>query len=479
MEVLLRPTEEKKNYHLFCAPNGSRADAYGEDKTWDGGWTVKTRDAGGAVEYLVAVPFADIAENGMARHWLFNLGRNDRHGENPQCPGTSYSKNGDFRDDAFWASLDLPPEVHAKWARGAAAKKAAPEPVVLGRLDFYMREPEARWRIWDEEGRLEEVALDIRDMPCGTNAVTVRAHGRDWPVEVVKLPYWKGATQVNRFARCLERGGEKVLMAANCLVVRENPPREDGRFARLDAMKARGFRYAHVCTFSDKAGTDRTIAMLEYGRSIGMDFILWTGDRDGATETRAETRERLKDFDNIVSRVATDEPRTRRREHLRRRRCENEVFARVILSIRWENVPVKVVSKRAMNNRGEGSNGDRTPRRPKISLRQAVVESPFRKRRRVQRHFHASNVLDFYRRFHSPFLLMQTRESTRHKIDGARLLAIILRFLSRTRSERVEEKRPTLIFPKKFARLRNTKRKTATFYANVRYKTTSTPERSK
>ena len=76
----------------------------------------------------------------------------------------------------------------------------------------------------------------------------------------------------------------------------------------LDAMKARGFRYAHVCTFSDKAGTDRTIAMLEYGRSIGMDFILWTGDRDGATETRAETRERLKGFDNIVSRVATDEP---------------------------------------------------------------------------------------------------------------------------------------------------------------------------
>ena len=308
VEVLLRPTEEKKNYHLFCAPNGCRADAYGEDKTWDGSWTVQARDAGGAVEYLVTVPFADLAERGMDAHWLFNLGRNDRHGENPQCPGTSYSKNGDFRDDAFWASLDLPPEVHAKWARAAAAKKAAPEPVVLGRLDFYMREPEARWRIWDEEGRLEEVALDIRGMPCGTNAVTVRAHGRDWPVEVVKLPYWRGATQINRFARCLERGGEKVLMAANCLVVRENPPREDGRFAMLDAMKARGFRYAHVCTFSDKAGTDRTIAMLEYGRKIGMDFILWTGDRDGATETRAETRERLKDFDNIVSRVATDEP---------------------------------------------------------------------------------------------------------------------------------------------------------------------------
>jgi hypothetical protein len=172
-----------------------------------------------------------------------------------------------------------------------------------------MREPEARWRIWDEEGRLEEVALDISSMPCGTNAAVVRAHGRDWPVEVVKLPYWKGATQVNRFARCLERDGEKILMASNCLIVRENPKNaETGRYEQLALMKERGFRYGHLCTFSNKALTEQTADMLEFGRSIGMDFILWTGDKDGPDETRAATRERLKDFDNIVSRVATDEP---------------------------------------------------------------------------------------------------------------------------------------------------------------------------
>ena len=308
VEVLLRPTEEKKNYHLFCAPNGSRADAYGEDKTWDGGWTVKTRDAGGAVEYLVAVPFADIAENGMDRHWLFNLGRNDRHSVNPQCPGTSYSKNGDFRDDAYWASLDLPADVYAKWARVAAAKKSSAEPVVLGRLDFYMNEPEARWRIWDEKGAVEEVSLDITKMPCGTNAVSVRAHGRSWPVEVVKLPYWKGATQVNRFSRSVVHGGEKVLMAANCLLNRENPKNRNGRYEQLEIMKRRGFRYVHICTFSDRKLTDMAIEMLDAGRDLGMDFILWTGDQDGKTETRAETRARLMHYDNIISRVATDEP---------------------------------------------------------------------------------------------------------------------------------------------------------------------------
>ena len=308
VEVLLRPTEEKKNYHFFCAPNGSRADAYGEDKTWDGTWSVKARDAGGAVEYLVTVPFADIAANGISPRWLFNLGRNDRHSANPQCPGTSYTKGGDFRDDAYWASLELPADVAAKWARVAEARKPAAKPVVLGRLDFYMNEPEARWRIWDEKGNLEEVALDISGMACGTNAATVKAHGRDWPVEVVKLPYWEGATQVNRFTRSVMHGGEQVLMVSNCLLVRENPKNDNGRYEQLEIMKKRGFRYGHLCTFSDKTLTGQTADMLDYGRSIGMDFILWTGDRDGKTETRAETRARLAKYDNIISRVATDEP---------------------------------------------------------------------------------------------------------------------------------------------------------------------------
>ena len=308
VEVLLRPTGEKKNYHLFCAPNGSRADAYGEDKTWDGTWTVAARDAGGAVEYLVTVPFADIAANGISRKWLFNLGRNDRHSVNPQCPGTSYTKGGDFRDDAYWASLELPADVAAKWARVADAKKSAAKPVVLGRLDFYMNEPEARWRIWDEKGRMEETSLDISGMAYGTNAVTVRAHGRDWPVEVVKLPYWKGATQINRFTRSVMHGGEQVLMVSNCLLVRENPKNDNGRYEQLEIMRKRGFRYGHLCTFSDRKLTEQTADMLDYGRSIGMDFILWTGDKDGRDETRADTRARLKDYDNIISRVATDEP---------------------------------------------------------------------------------------------------------------------------------------------------------------------------
>lgn len=308
VEILLRPTEEKKNYHFFCAPNGCRADAYGENKAWDGTWTVQARDAGGAVEYLVTVPFADIAENGMDRRWLFNLGRNDRHSANPQCPGTSFTKGGDFRDDAYWASLDLPSDVYGKWSRVATAKKSVSRPVVLGRLDFYMNEPEARWRIWDEQGRLEEVSLDIAKMACGTNAATVRAHGRDWPVEVVKLPYWKGATQVNRFTRSVIHNGEKVLMASNCLLNRENPKNKNGRYEQLEIMKKRGFRYAHICTFSDKRLTDMAIEMLDAGRDLGMDFILWTGDQDGKTETRAETRARLMHYDNIISRVATDEP---------------------------------------------------------------------------------------------------------------------------------------------------------------------------
>ena len=103
-------------------------------------------------------------------------------------------------------------------------------------------------------------------------------------------------------------GGEQVLMVSNCLLVRENPKNDNGRYEQLEIMKKRGFRYGHLCTFSDRKLTEQTAEMLEYGRSIGMDFILWTGDRDGRDETRADTRARLRDFDNIISRVATDEP---------------------------------------------------------------------------------------------------------------------------------------------------------------------------
>lgn len=308
VEILLRPTEEKKNYHLFCAPNGDLTDAYAENLSWDGHATVQARNVEGAVEYFVTVPFADLAPNGFTSHWMYNLGRNDRLSANVQCTGTSFTKQGDFREDSYWATLDLPSEVSKKWEGVAAAQKADAKAEIISRLDYYMNEPEARFRVYDESGKVEEVAVDISKMACGTNAVTIKAHGRDWQAKVVKLPYWKGGVQRNLFARCLERNGEKLLMASNCLIVRENPAQADGHHEMISLLAKRGFKSVHLCSFSDRKMSEQTLAMAKECEALGMDVLLWTDDKDGATITRAETRAMLKGLENVLSRVATDEP---------------------------------------------------------------------------------------------------------------------------------------------------------------------------
>ena len=74
----------------------------------------------------------------------------------------------------------------------------------------------------------EETSVDISALPAGEHKVTVKALGKDWPATVKKLPYKKGATQINRWSRSLVHDGEKIFMSAPCLIGRENGPKKDG-----------------------------------------------------------------------------------------------------------------------------------------------------------------------------------------------------------------------------------------------------------
>ena len=307
-DVMFRTGEEKKDYHFFFAPNGDVTDVYADNLGWDSHATVKCREHNGAVEYFITIPFADLAPNGFTAHWAYNLGRNDRHSADVECPGTSYTKNGDFREDSTWMTFDLPVEVAKKWEGVAAANKKAAAPEIVGRLDYYMNEPEARFRVYDEAGKVEEVALDISKMTCGTNAVTIKAHGRDWQTTVTKLPYKKGAVQRNFFARSLEKDGEKILMANHCFIVREIPARQDGRYEVLDFLAKKGFKSVHLCTFIDRNCVMKAKAMADQAKELGMDVLLWTGDGDGKEFSLAQTREVLGNLDNVLSRIVADEP---------------------------------------------------------------------------------------------------------------------------------------------------------------------------
>ena len=309
IEMLFSPTPDGRHYHYQYAVNEDRFDAFDEDKRWDGTWTSENRDVDGAVEYLLTLPFADFVENGITGQWTVNLIRNDRNAVRNQCPSTELSHSGASRDKPTWGVLELPADVAAKWTRLSAERakaKAVSSAKVIGRLDFYMDEPEAKFRVWDEKGTLEEVALDITKMASGTNAVTVKAHGREWPATVVKLPYWKGATQVNQWTRSLVHRGKNVLMDSVCIIAAYNEE-VDGRFPTIDLLAKNGFKYLNVCLWTNERDTIRAGRMLDQAAELGMSCILWTGDAEGKDWTRKQVRDALR-RDNVVAQFVIDEP---------------------------------------------------------------------------------------------------------------------------------------------------------------------------
>lgn len=309
VEIGFQPTKDPKHYHFFAAANGDCADYYNEDGHWNGTWTCKARDVGEAVEYLVTFPLEEIARKGFSGRWYVNLERNDRHDEHQACVSTILSESARFRDTDAWGELVFPADVAAKFAKVAAANAPRRQPKVLGRLDYYMNEPEARFRVWNEEGKVKEVAVDISALPYGSSDVAVEAFGRKFPATVVKRPYKKNATQVNYWTRSLVHNGEKVLMVSNCLVIREYPKnKKTGRFLPIDLMHDRGFRYGHICSFSDRNVVMMAFEAIKQGGELGMDFMNWTDDKDGKTISRAETQKIMDACENIVSQVVTDEP---------------------------------------------------------------------------------------------------------------------------------------------------------------------------
>ena len=314
VEVFFKMADAEGQYHLFAGSNGDRADLYANDYRWNGSWKTSSRAGDGCVEYLLEIPFSDLVERGFTPRWLVNLCRNDRSSNAHERGLYATISTLNWRDDKIWKPIDLPSDVAAPWvakANALAEERMAKDrkPVVLGRLDYYMEEPEARFRIWDEAGALEEVALDIRKMPVGTNAVTLQAHGRDFPATVIKRPPRKGATQVNRFARCVVHDGEKRLFSGPCLIGDRIGIGRDGSSPKLDLVQASGFRDFHFTVWASSNSIAKGADILRAGEKRGLSAVLWTdyskGDMPGMTVSQAV--ERL-DFPNILSQMVIDEP---------------------------------------------------------------------------------------------------------------------------------------------------------------------------
>lgn len=196
--------------------------------------------------------------------------------------------------------------------------------LILGRYDFYMNEKTADFRVWDGKGGFTETSIDISKMAYGTNAVTVKAFGRDWKAEVRKLPFKKGSTQINQWSRSLVHEGKPVFMSSLCLIGRENGPREDGTSTQVDILAEAGFKYLHLQNHLNVRDIEMNQKTLAYARKKGMKFMLWSGEgnlRDVGDIMRWEDNKptdwsrqkmfEMLDSDDVIAHLVLDEPEHR------------------------------------------------------------------------------------------------------------------------------------------------------------------------
>ena len=325
LELFLKPVADGEAYHLFAAANGDSGDFCGNNQKWNGTWTVAAaaNAQSGSVDYLVTLPFADFAPNGFSGKWTCNLCRNDRHGEAVsagECQSTAKTVKLSYNQPETWGAYELPADVAAKWIARAAELKAAAgggSPRILGRLDYYMNEPEAKFRVWDANGAMTEHSLDIAKLPYGTNKVTVSGLA----TEVVKLPYRKGATQVNRFSRSLIHDGKPVLFTG--IFIGDNgfsQGNDEKKWdAILDLFETYGFKYSHILTGPKRGCVESTQYLIDEGAKRGIPFIFWGkfSDKDFLVRERHVPADMVLDeaemvkafpFDNILSYIVMDEP---------------------------------------------------------------------------------------------------------------------------------------------------------------------------
>ena len=238
-----------------------------------------------------------------------------------------------FNPTNLYATPYLPSEKDAfRFARKEPAKREPKDPVpvapakaalrgyrlkegqtlVLPRFNYFMDEPEARFRVWDEKGELEETSLDISKLPFGTNDVEVAAHRRKWPAKIVKRPYRAHSTQVDNFTRCLVYDGKPFVFTGPCSPVgRWAPPKGKQGFPMMDFLTSKGFKYAHVAVWGSRDQVELGKAVLERGQELGMRFDVWTGEFGENTKNPISPDEAwatLDVFTNIVANQALDEP---------------------------------------------------------------------------------------------------------------------------------------------------------------------------
>jgi len=204
-------------------------------------------------------------------------------------------------------------------------KAAAAQDEVLGRLDFYMNEEFAQWRVKGADGKTLVVKKPLAEIPMGTNVVSFTANGKTYSDTVVKLPYKKGATQVNRWTRSIVHDGRNEVFTGIGIGVAGyfGYKKDHNPFpAMFDMLKAEGFRHFLYMSGSRSGRMAESRAILEESAKRGFlcafwgDYNIWNyNDKLEFEKLKAiddvpieKTIALTKDFDHIVTHIVIDEP---------------------------------------------------------------------------------------------------------------------------------------------------------------------------
>ncbi|MGN0833336.1 MAG: hypothetical protein ACI4RD_06770 [Kiritimatiellia bacterium] len=216
------------------------------------------------------------------------------------------------------------PELSAGNGPAADGGDAAPD-FVLGRLDFYMDEPFAQWRVCGADGKVTIVQKPLAEIPLGTNLVEFSAHGKTYSDTVVRLPYRKGATQVNRWTRSVVHDGQPELLTGICIGCTGHlgykPPANPfpGMFALL---RRDGFRHFLFMASSRSGRMASARACLDESRRQGVlcafwsDYDVWNYDDKlnyaglkPIDDVRMEEMIALTHrYDHLLTHIVIDEP---------------------------------------------------------------------------------------------------------------------------------------------------------------------------
>ena len=319
IELFFKPTECGSTYHFMGGANGDMFDMCANDIKWDGSWQVEAcgNAAVGSIDYLVTIPFSDFVQRGLSQVWRVNLCRNDwSSGHEPVS--TARTRRVGFDQEEYWCLLEFPSEVAAEWEiRGGGAPAATTEDVV-GRLNYYMDESEVAWRVRCADGRTRVLRKPMSDIPMGTNVVSFTVCGKRYSDTVVRLPFRREATQINRWTRSVVHNGRNELFTGLCLGVVGwfDDKKGEGYPGIMSFLREKGFRHCLALIPSWSRCAEEACAFMSAVDSSGMLYLNWCdfGRKFGGGDIRDDMTtesmvELFRPFEGcILSNMVLDEP---------------------------------------------------------------------------------------------------------------------------------------------------------------------------